>query len=264
MNTLLRLSLLFFVGCTLGWVLELFFRRIVHKKWINPGFLTGPYLPLYGFGLVGLYLVCSIDYSFIESKWVRDIFVVLLITFLMTLLEYITGLIFIKGLKVKLWDYSDRWGNIQGIICPAFTCAWGAIGAVYYFFIHGPVLHLLNWFTNNLAFSFVVGMFYGVFAVDFCYSFNIANKIRAFAKEKNLVVKYETLKHTIREKTESIKHNSFIFAFLSKNFEDDLGRYYMLHANDQMGTYMQKKSAKKLKKLERKQKKEARSKKKNL
>ena len=42
---------IFCLGSTFGSIVELFFRRIVHKKWGNQGFLIGPYLPTYGFGL---------------------------------------------------------------------------------------------------------------------------------------------------------------------------------------------------------------------
>lgn len=52
MEFFLTLTFLFAVGALCGWVIELFFRRLNSKKWINPGFLHGPYLPLYGFGLV--------------------------------------------------------------------------------------------------------------------------------------------------------------------------------------------------------------------
>ena len=96
MNYFVGISLVFIVGCSLGWLLELFFRRIVHKKWINPGFLVGPCLPLYGTGLTFLYLVSSINLSFISSEIVRAIVVILLLGILMTLVEYITGLVFIK------------------------------------------------------------------------------------------------------------------------------------------------------------------------
>ena len=48
-----------------AWVLELFFRRFFstsnpERKWINPGFCTGPYLPIYGSGLCVLYLLASL------------------------------------------------------------------------------------------------------------------------------------------------------------------------------------------------------------
>ena len=62
MNFILTLAYLFFVGSVSGWVLELFFRKFFsasnpEHKWINPGFCTGPYLPIYGFGLCALYLL---------------------------------------------------------------------------------------------------------------------------------------------------------------------------------------------------------------
>ncbi len=124
MVTFLELTFIFFVGSTLGWVVELIFRRCVHKKWINPGFLSGPCLPLYGSGLVALYVICMFDYSFIPSPVWQKIFVIAMITAVMTLIEYVTGLIFIKHMKIKLWDYSDRWGNIQGIIYQLFNLFW--------------------------------------------------------------------------------------------------------------------------------------------
>lgn len=41
MNVFLVLAFLFFIGSTVGWILELFYRRIISKgEWINPGFLT--------------------------------------------------------------------------------------------------------------------------------------------------------------------------------------------------------------------------------
>ena len=51
MTVFLQIVFIFYLGSTFGWTIELFFRRIVHKEWVNPGFLIGPYLPIYGFGL---------------------------------------------------------------------------------------------------------------------------------------------------------------------------------------------------------------------
>lgn len=61
MNMFLTLAFLFFIGSMIGWVLELFYRRMIsEREWINPGFLVGPYLPLYGFGLSTFYLLSQI------------------------------------------------------------------------------------------------------------------------------------------------------------------------------------------------------------
>lgn len=129
----LTLVLLFYIGGTLGWVLELFYRRIFSaKKWMNPGFLVGPCLPLYGFGLWGLYGLASIDFSSVPP--VPRVFVrVLLIGVAMTVIEYIAGKIFIVGMHVKLWDYSQKWGNIEGISARSFRFTgplWGRCTAM--------------------------------------------------------------------------------------------------------------------------------------
>ena len=138
--------LLFAIGGVCGWVLEFFFRRIVHKQWVNPGFLNGPLLPLYGFGVIILYAIADIN---IESYWKILLYLVLL-----TLLEYIAGIIFIKGMGLKLWDYSKRWGNIQGIICPLFSAAWCVVGALFLFFLYEPLKQVFSWSMANIDFSF--------------------------------------------------------------------------------------------------------------
>ena len=111
MKYLVIVSTLFVIGSLVGWVIELFFRRFVsQKKWMNPGFLTGPYLPIYGSGVVVLYAISNMPLGISIKAW--DIIVrIVIIGVGMTLIEFIAGLIFIKGLKVKLWDYSDGKGS---------------------------------------------------------------------------------------------------------------------------------------------------------
>ena len=222
----LKLTFLFSVGCVSGYALELFYRRIRHGKWINPGFLVGPCLPLYGSGLTLLYVLSSIDYSFIGNAVARDIFVIVVITLTMTLIELLTGLIFIRGLNVKLWDYSELKFNFMGIICPQFSLIWGAIGAAYYFLLHAPVSELIVWFTDNIYFSFFTGAFYGVFVVDAIYSFNVVARIKKWAKDKNVVVRYETLKLNVKERAEQLKEKvRFLFPFKGKRISEELENY---------------------------------------
>ena len=136
MNVFLVLAFLFFIGSVLGWILELFYRRIISKgKWINPGFLVGPYLPLYGFGLCVFYLLSTIN--------LKPVFVILIMMFSVTAIEYIAGLIFIKGMGVKLWDYSEEWGNIDGLICPLYMLLWGVLATIYYYIVNTYVLNSL-------------------------------------------------------------------------------------------------------------------------
>lgn len=195
MNVLLKLSFLFCIGCSVGWLLELFFRRFFSKenkerKWINPGFLSGPWLPLYGFGLCLLYLLAGLEKYIASNGWLAKAFLFLIMAICMTAIEYIAGIFSIKVLKMHLWDYSNEWGNIQGIICPLFSLFWAILGAIYYFFVHPNILLALDWLSKNLAFSFAIGFYFGIFSIDVVYSCRLLSKIRSFAKENDIVVKY--------------------------------------------------------------------------
>lgn len=204
MSMFLTLAFLFFIGSLLGWVLELFFRRFLsdenpERKWINPGFCIGPYLPLYGVGLCVLYLIISLErFSPIQSALGTRMVLFLLASVAMTAIEYIAGYMALKFLKVRLWDYSNIKWNIQGIVCPAFSLAWAILVAVYYFLIHPHILDALSWLSHNLAFSFVIGLFFGVFIIDAIHSAQLVAKLKEFADANNVIVRYETIKTHIR------------------------------------------------------------------
>ena len=192
MNLILNFIFIFYIGSTIGWLVELIFRRIVHGKWVNPGFLIGPYLPIYGFGLcalTGIYLM------FYNLK-LPSIIIILLMGASMTLIELIGGLSFVNK-PVKLWDYSNRWGNYKGIICPLFSLIWTIIGAIYYYFIAGFIIEKIEWFHNNMSFSFILGFFSGIIIIDYI---DMENKDD---KEKILKELEENLKKD-RSKTQVI------------------------------------------------------------
>ena len=209
MTVFLQIVFIFYLGSTFGWTIELFFRRIVHKKWVNPGFLIGPYLPIYGFGLVFL----TIIYFIFQSQSINPIIIILLMGFVMTLIELIGGLISLKN-KIRLWDYRDRWLNYKGIICPLFSVIWTIVGALYYYIIAENIINALDWFSENIAFSYILGIFTGLIIIDAFYSCKLYSKIKKYAKE-NIIIKYEQLKIDIKEFQKSAREKYFFEFFLS-------------------------------------------------
>ena len=123
----------------------------------------------------------------------------------------------LKGFHVRLWDYSKQWGNIQGLICPKFSLAWALLGAAYYFLIHPRILHAIDWLSRNLAFSFVIGLFYGVFLIDVVYSTKLIHRIKKLADENEVIVRYENLKAHVRSVHDrSAQKASFFFPLRSE------------------------------------------------
>lgn len=217
MNFFLILAFLFFIGSIMGWIIELFFRRFISKanperKWINPGFCTGPYLPLYGAGLCILFLIASLeDLNLISSPFWNKAVLFLAMAIFMTLIEYITGIVCLKSSNVRLWDYSEEWGNINGIICPKFSLIWALCGAAYYFLVHPYIKNALAWLSENLAFSFFIGVFFGVFIIDVAHSAQFISKLRKFAVENDVIVRYEHLKSRIRSVQDKNKEKVHFF-----------------------------------------------------
>lgn len=210
---------MFFVGSMLGWCVEVVYRRMfTAKKWINPGFLTGPYLPLYGFGTVVLFAITCIPIN--TGSAVADAVIKILIMGVsMTAIEYIAGLIFIKGMKIRLWDYSNQWGNLQGIICPLYSFFWLLVAVGFYFLVTPSVRNMIYWFVEHIEFAYVVGVLSGVFLVDFCHAIHLSAKISRFAKERKIVVHTEKLKAVLSDRIQALKNKRPSFMFPLSSFD---------------------------------------------
>ncbi len=237
MNMALTLADLFFVGSVLGWVLELFFRHWFSSsnpehKWINPGFCVGPYVPLYGCGLCILYLLATLgDRSGFGSDLKGRLILFACMALSMTAIEYLAGLWLLRRMKLRLWDYSDCRGNVQGLICPLFSFFWAVLGAVYYFLVHPYVLGALDWLAENLAFSFFIGFFFGVFTLDVIYSARVVSRLKRFAEENDVIVRYEHLKTHIRRMQDRLNlRPHFFFPFRTRS--GHALRHYLAGAKD--------------------------------
>jgi uncharacterized membrane protein len=213
-----------------GWLIEVFFRSLSNMRLINPGFLSGPYLPIYGFGTIILYYISSLNISFLPK--------VALFGLSTTILELFTGLFFYYFYSIRLWDYSRNLFNYKGIICPLYSFFWIVFSVIFYLFAYSGINHLLEYFKTSLYILFSVGFFYGIMFSDIFNSFNIAFRIKSYAKEfdKNmhLRVNYIRLKIDVRARLNKFKEASSFETFffsLNNTFHNEL--YEQLRKNFQ-------------------------------
>ena len=113
----------------MGWVMESIVRTIAEKKIINTGFLHGPICPIYGIGAIIMITLLS---------GLKDAPVLLfLISFIvLTIWEYLVGVLLEKLFQTKYWDYSDHKFNYKGRICLTNSLAWGILGVLFTKYIH--------------------------------------------------------------------------------------------------------------------------------
>lgn len=224
---------MFLLGNMIGYGCEVLFRRFFSaKKWVNPGFMRGPWLPLYGFGLVLMLTLVMVivgnlpaDMPF-YNPWgnmpgheghpsgptVYDLIPIALMWLSLILLEFLAGLIFVKGFKVKLWDYSNMKGNILGIVCPVFSFIW-LIASVFYYYALSPFVLALfqNMFeymyggqglVAHFSFIFVLGIIYGIFFIDLVSSLGLFAKVAKKTTKAKVLLPYEAY---LEEKRKELK-----------------------------------------------------------
>ncbi|KUK10184.1 MAG: hypothetical protein XD50_1550 [Clostridia bacterium 41_269] len=121
------LILLFVIYSFLGWTIETFFKSVRAKRFINSGFLSGPFCPVYGFGaLLVLQSRQLVDgAASIVDPTTRTVVSIILAIMGTSTLEYLTGMLLEKIFNRKWWDYSRERFNLQGRICLKYSVYWG-------------------------------------------------------------------------------------------------------------------------------------------
>ena len=101
--------ILFIIYSILGWSLEVLLSLYEHKRFINRGFLIGPYCPIYGAG--------SILLTLLLTNYENNIIILFILSMVICgILEYFVSFILEKIFKLRWWDYTNMKFNINGRI----------------------------------------------------------------------------------------------------------------------------------------------------
>jgi len=140
---MINIFYLFIISSFLGWFTEVIFSLFRKKMFVNRGFLYGPICPIYGIGVVIIYLFLDYftDFAVNTSSYITYLAIFIIIAIVTTVLEYITGYTMEKLFHARWWDYSENLFNINGYVCLKFTILWG---------IGGTLLALLAKFIINM------------------------------------------------------------------------------------------------------------------
>ena len=85
---------------------------------------------------------------------------------------------------------------------------------MYYYIIAENIINALDWFSENIDLSYILGIFTGLIIIDEFYSCKLYSKIKKYAKENNVIIKYEQLKIDIKEFQKSAREKySFLNSF---------------------------------------------------
>lgn len=153
---------LFFLLSIFGWVWEGFLYLFKDDVYVNRGFLSGPWLPIYGIGGIMLELLFH--------KWRdRPIMTFVSSMVLCTVLEYLAGWYLELTWGVKWWDYSGMPLNLHGRICLMSSLLFG-LGGMLLVWVISPLFYSL-YRKVPVSVRVAFGLFsIAIFAADAAYS----------------------------------------------------------------------------------------------
>lgn len=134
----------FIIYSFFGWSLEVVYQAVEQGKFINRGFLNGPYCPIYGFGVI-------IVVGMLEPIKNNLIILYLGSVILTSLLELFTGFILEKIFNMKWWDYSQDKFNLHGYICLKFSLLWGVACLIVVRLIHPLIAVFVSKIPHTLG-----------------------------------------------------------------------------------------------------------------
>ena len=198
---------LFYIYSIIGWILETAKVSINNKKFVDRGFLIGPYLPIYGSGAI-IMLVYLTQYK-------NNMLTVLLLgTLLCSILEYFTSYIMEKLFNARWWDYSNDKFNLNGRVCLKNALLFGGAGVVE-IYLFQPIIEKI-FPTMNTSLVVLTIIFTIIFVTDLITSLNIVSSFKKTLKSIELKDSTEEFAKIVRETL----HNKFFqkrlfFAFPS-------------------------------------------------
>lgn len=178
--TAIQWLMCFYIYCLIGWCWESAYVSLKQKRWINRGFMRGPFLPIYGSGAVMMLVVSEPFYGNVCLTYVAGMIGA-------TILELVTGIAMEMLFKVRYWDYSSKKCNFKGYICLGSSLTWGVFTVLMTSFLHKPIDHFLLWLPQTVMFWAVLALTAAVgtdFVISFIGAMNLSSMLQKMENVK--------------------------------------------------------------------------------
>lgn len=186
--------LLFIIYSIMGWIMEVLCSLFYRKKFVNRGFLIGPYCPIYGSGAILITLLLK--------KYFNDPITLFIMAILLCgVLEYLTSYGMEKIFHLRWWDYSKKKFNLNGRVCLDTIIPFGILGVIIMYATNPFFLDKLNGLSeqtlNIIVYSVLI-----IYVIDNIISLITISGIRkttASVSEENKEDNTEEITKKVRE-----------------------------------------------------------------
>lgn len=199
---------LFYIYSIIGWIAETTYVSFLKKKFIDRGFLIGPYCPIYGSGSLIIII-------YLTQYKENPLTVFLMGMILCSILEYFTSYIMEKLFNARWWDYSNDKYNLNGRICLKNSSLFGLASIAVIYFIQPLINNIIPKTTTTLVIITII--FSIIFILDLIISLKV---VSSFKKTINTI---DFKKDSTAEFSKLVKetlHNKFLQNRLFSAFPD--------------------------------------------
>ncbi len=141
----------------MGWIYESTLCSVRSHKFINRGFLNGPYCPIYGSGALLVILILG--------RITNPVLLFFLGAIVTCSLEYATSYLMEKLFHARWWDYTKRKFNINGRVCLIGAVVFGAFSVLIVLVVH-PFVEGLTDKLPDIARHVLSASLFAIFAAD--------------------------------------------------------------------------------------------------
>ena len=144
---------IFFIFSFIGFLFENLL-NIFTNDTFNSGILYGPWTFIYGIGVLLMVIVYKFLQQFHLKKWKKVVLFYIIITVVMTLVEFSGGMLIETIFHRSYWDYTNMRFNYGYYICLEVSLAWGLLAT----FITYLVLPFINKIEKKIPWFVSVGL----------------------------------------------------------------------------------------------------------
>ncbi len=152
----------FFIYSFLGFLLETGIAFLTHQNF-QSGILYGPITPIYGIGVV---IILTVSHYFFMNlhlpRWRESVIVFFILVAVLTLLEWLGGVLIERIFGIVFWDYSQLPFHIGHYISLEISFLWGFLSLLLIYVIK-PVIDPI---VKGIP-SFVTILFLFLLLIDF-------------------------------------------------------------------------------------------------
>ena len=185
--------LLFMIYSILGWLMEVINAKFTIKKFVNRGFLIGPYCPIYGCGAILI--------TILLSKFKNNVIIFFIMSILLCgILEYLTSYLMEKIFHLRWWDYSHRKFNINGRVCIGTLLPFGILGTIIMYISNPFIIDTINLISHQL-----LNILFYIIAIIFITDFITSISTILTIKKTTLAISKENKEDSTEQITQKVK-----------------------------------------------------------